>query len=292
VLEKHYVPTRSHRARSVLTFFAQDSGTHNLVYANADIAKASQAARSSPFCDHWKAVSGRDPRMLIMDQKVTTQQVLAELATRSVEFLTPRMRSPALIAQINALTSSDFKPVTLNRPGQHNRPRVHDSRVRLSDYPGAVRQLIVTGLGREAPTEPRRDRTGDDLAAPASPSGANVGPATLALAAAPLRSPGRDRRAGRRIRARALDRTCRRPWTRSTSQPCSNCRCEKLIPDQANTAAWALPILSLPGSWWERELQPVAPASTMMQARTAGPVRGSSTRAAPRSARGYRQAAG
>src|SRR6266436_728392 len=26
-LEKHYVPTRSQRARSVLTFFAQDSGT-------------------------------------------------------------------------------------------------------------------------------------------------------------------------------------------------------------------------------------------------------------------------
>ena len=30
-LEKHYVPTRSQRSRSVLTFFAQDSGTHNLL---------------------------------------------------------------------------------------------------------------------------------------------------------------------------------------------------------------------------------------------------------------------
>jgi len=46
-LEKHYVPTRSQRARSVLTFFAQDTGTHNLVYANADLTKASQNARSS-----------------------------------------------------------------------------------------------------------------------------------------------------------------------------------------------------------------------------------------------------
>jgi hypothetical protein len=43
VLEKHYVPTRSQRARSVLTFFAQDTGTHNLVYANADLAKARPA---------------------------------------------------------------------------------------------------------------------------------------------------------------------------------------------------------------------------------------------------------
>ena len=29
-LEKHYVPTRSQRSRSVLTFFAPDTGTHNL----------------------------------------------------------------------------------------------------------------------------------------------------------------------------------------------------------------------------------------------------------------------
>ena len=47
VLEKHYVPARSQRARSVLTFFAQDTGTHNLVYANADISKATQNRRPS-----------------------------------------------------------------------------------------------------------------------------------------------------------------------------------------------------------------------------------------------------
>jgi transposase len=152
VLEKHYVPTRSQRARSVLTFFAQDSGTHNLVYANADLSKASQAREVIAFCDHWKAVSGHDPRMLIMDQKVTTQAVLAELHQRGVKFLTLRMRSPALVKQIDALTSSDFTTITLNRPGRYNRPRVHESRVRLSNYPGTVRQLIITGLGRDAAT--------------------------------------------------------------------------------------------------------------------------------------------
>jgi hypothetical protein len=151
-LEKHYVPTRSQRARSVLTFFAQDSGTHNLVYANADLAKATQAREVIAFCDHWKAASGTDPHLLIMDQKVTTQPVLAELDARGVKFLTLRMRSPALIKHINALTAGDFRTVTLNRPGRHNRPKVHESRVRLSGYRGTVRQLIVTGLGREAPT--------------------------------------------------------------------------------------------------------------------------------------------
>ena len=153
VLEKHYVPTRSQRSRSVLTFFAQDSGTHNLVYANADISKATQNREVIAFCDHWKTVTGNDPAMLIMDQKVTTQQVLGELDRRGVKFATLRMRSPALLRHINGLTSSDYKTITLDRPGRHNRPKVAESAaVKLTSYPATVRQLVVTGLGREAPT--------------------------------------------------------------------------------------------------------------------------------------------
>src|SRR5215211_2417617 len=153
VLERHYVPTRSQRARSVLTFFAQDSGTHNLVYANADISKATQAREVTAFCDHWKAVSGADPRMLVMDQKLTTQKVLGELDARGVKFLTLRMRSPSLLRYINGLTPAQFTTITLDRPGKHSRPAVHESAaVRLTSYPGTLRQLIVTGLGHDAPT--------------------------------------------------------------------------------------------------------------------------------------------
>ena len=153
VLEKHYVPARSQRARSVLTFFAQDSGTHNLVYASADISKATHAREVIAFCDHWKQASGKDPKMLVMDQKVTNQAVLGELDARGVKFLTLRMRSAALIQHIAGLTPKDYKTVTLDRPGPHNRPKVHqDPAVKLTSYPGAVRQLIVTGLGRDQPT--------------------------------------------------------------------------------------------------------------------------------------------
>ncbi len=152
-LEKHYVPTRSQRARSVLTFFAQDSGTHNLVYANADLTKATQNREVIAFCDHWKQASGTDPRMLIMDSKVTTQPVLGQLDDRGVKFLTLRPRSPSLVRQINAIPATSYTPVTLNRTGKHTRPKVHEmTGVRLSRYPGTVRQLIVTGLGRDAPT--------------------------------------------------------------------------------------------------------------------------------------------
>jgi transposase len=152
-LEKHYVPARSQRTRSVLTFFAQDTGTHNLVYANADLTKATQHREALAFCDHWKQVSGADPKMLIMDQKVTTQAILGELDARGVKFATLRMRSPSLIRRINALAAGDYTTVALDRPGPHNRPKVHeDPAVTLTSYPGTVRQLVITGLGRDAPT--------------------------------------------------------------------------------------------------------------------------------------------
>jgi len=53
--------------------------------------------------------------MLVIDQKVTTQPVLGELDARGVKFLTLRMRLPALTRYISALTSKDFKTVTLDR---------------------------------------------------------------------------------------------------------------------------------------------------------------------------------
>ena len=88
-----------------------------------------------------------------MDQQLTTQQVLGELNTRGVKFLTLRMRSPALLRYINGLTPADYTTITLDRSGKHSQPGVHESAaVRLTSYPGTLRQLIVTGLGHQAPT--------------------------------------------------------------------------------------------------------------------------------------------
>jgi hypothetical protein len=79
VLEEHYVPRRSQRTASVLTFFAQDATSESVVYANADLLKANQARAVIGFCDHWNAVSGADPSLVVFDSKLTTQDVLGEL---------------------------------------------------------------------------------------------------------------------------------------------------------------------------------------------------------------------
>lgn len=151
-LEKHYVPRRSQRTRSVLIFFAQDAGTHNLVYANADLSKAAQAREVLAFCDHWRSVSGADPATVVLDQRVTTQEVLGQLDHRGVHFITLRLRSPALIRHIEGLDPTAWKSVSLDREGNYRKPQVVDEAVSLSAYPGTIRQLVVRGLGREAPT--------------------------------------------------------------------------------------------------------------------------------------------
>ena len=153
-LEKHYVPRRSQRARSVLTFFAEDAANHHLLYANADLAKATQANEVLAFAEHWKAVTGHDPELLIFDSKVTTQRQLAQLTARGIRFITLRARSPKLTTTLQALPANAWTSLTLARAsGKTRRVRVHeDPAARLSFYPGTIRQLALTGLGHDEPT--------------------------------------------------------------------------------------------------------------------------------------------
>src|SRR6266498_3000835 len=78
VLEDHYVPARSQRTRSVLTFFAQDHASTEMVYANADLTKAEQPREIIAFADYWHQVTGTDPGLLVLDSQLTTYAVLNE----------------------------------------------------------------------------------------------------------------------------------------------------------------------------------------------------------------------
>jgi hypothetical protein len=154
VLEKHYVPRRSQRTRSVLTFFAEDAGTHTLLYANADLSKASQNREVIAFADHWHQVTGHDPALLIFDSKLTTQAQLAELDDRGIGFITLRARHPGVTGALAALPAAAWASMTLGRAGNKTRRvKVHDDpAATLSAYPRPIRQLAVTGLGHDQPT--------------------------------------------------------------------------------------------------------------------------------------------
>jgi hypothetical protein len=89
---------------------------------------------------------------VVLDQKVTTQPVLAELDERGIRFITLRMRSASLMAHIDAIDPKAWTTVRLNRDGNYRSPQVVDEQATLSAYPRPIRQLIVRGLGRDTPT--------------------------------------------------------------------------------------------------------------------------------------------
>ncbi|MCA1680171.1 MAG: hypothetical protein LC777_15075, partial [Actinobacteria bacterium] len=151
-LEKHYVPTRSQRTRAVLTFFAQDHASQEMVYSNTELTKAEQAREVIAFADYWQQVAGQDPSLLVFDSKLTTYKVLSELSARGIRWLTLRERGAKLIADLAKLPDSDWKTVPVQRTGRYRKPQIHDQLTKIKGIEGPVRQLAVRNIGREHPT--------------------------------------------------------------------------------------------------------------------------------------------
>lgn len=151
-LETHYVPRRSQRTEAVLTFFAQDNATHNLVYANATCRSSTRAREVVEFARHWKRVTRRLPELLVFDSKVTTGAGLAELDALGVRFLTIRQRSPRIMRDLEALPRSAWSRISLDRSGDYSHPEVHEDSVQVRGCSRPLRQIAVRGLGHLHPT--------------------------------------------------------------------------------------------------------------------------------------------
>jgi transposase len=152
VLEKHYVPRRSQRTRAVLTFFAQDHATSDMVYSNADITKAEQAREIIAFADYWQQATGSGPRLLVFDSQLTTYKILGELSGRGITWLTLRQRGKSELARLDALPASAWRTAVIARSGRYRRPRLHEDMIKLPGISGRIRQIAIKNIGRDEPT--------------------------------------------------------------------------------------------------------------------------------------------
>ena len=152
VLEKHYVPRRSQRTRAVLTFFAQDHASADMVYSNADITKTEQAAEIIAFADYWNDTTGSDPGLLVFDSQLTTYKILGQLTGRGIAWLTLRQRGKTELARLAALPASAWKTATIARSGRYRRPRLHEDMIKLPGISTKVRQIAIRNIGRDEPT--------------------------------------------------------------------------------------------------------------------------------------------
>jgi hypothetical protein len=151
-LEEHYVASRSQRTRSVLTFFAQDHASTEMVYANADVTKAEQAKEVIAFADYWSRVDGADPGLLCFDSKLTTYPMLDELCARRITFLTLRQRGPKVLEALDALPPSAWTTYNVKRSGRYRHPQIHEQVVRLKGISHPLRQVAIRNIGHDQPT--------------------------------------------------------------------------------------------------------------------------------------------
>jgi hypothetical protein len=152
-LDNHFLPRRGKAGPSVLSFFAQESESRVLCYANANLTRADQPGELMRFVEFWQGLTGHDPEWLYFDSKVVPYPELSRVNQRGIHFVTIRRRGAAVIRRLRRLPPQTWQRAVIDTPKRcHQHIRFIDEMVRLPGYDGAIRQLAVDGLGREQPT--------------------------------------------------------------------------------------------------------------------------------------------
>ena len=150
-LQKHFVSKRSRRQRGVLAFLVRDAQEDIFCFADATVRKEDQNEAVLRFAETYRERTGQLPGELVFDSRLTTYAVLARLQALGIRFLTLRRRSEKLVRDL--LAAEGWQRLTLSNIGRKYRnPTALDRRVTLPDYPAAIRQIAVAGLGHDKPT--------------------------------------------------------------------------------------------------------------------------------------------
>jgi hypothetical protein len=152
-LDGHYLPRRGKAGPSVLTFFALEQSSRCLCYANANLTRGDQHGEVMRFVEFWREVAGSDPKWLFFDSKVVDYPELSRVNQREIHFVTIRRRGAAVLRRLARSPASAWKHAVIDIPKRsHTQIHYVAETIRLRGYEGPVRQIAVTGLGRERPT--------------------------------------------------------------------------------------------------------------------------------------------
>ena len=152
-LDRHYLPLRGKAGPSVLTFFALEQKSRCLCYSNANLTRNDQHGELMRFVESWHEVTGSDPKWLYFDSKVVDYPELSRVNRREVHFVTIRRRGAALLRRLKERPASARKRAVIDIPKRcHTQIEYIEEVVRLRGYEGPIRQMAVTGLGRDRPT--------------------------------------------------------------------------------------------------------------------------------------------
>lgn len=152
-LERHYLPCRGLAGPSVQSFFALEQDSRCLCYANTNLLRAEQQGELLRFVDFWHTATGVDPEWLYFDSKLLDYAEMSRVNQRGIHFVTIRRRGAAILRRLERLPASAWTKAVIDTPKRcHQQIQYIDEPVHLRHYQGPIRQIAVTGLGREKAT--------------------------------------------------------------------------------------------------------------------------------------------
>lgn len=152
VLERNWSGTRHVSLKSVLALLVQEPDSKLLKYSNAEIKHADMADAILEFIDFYKSDHAKI-NCLIFDSKFTTYRHLNSLNKDGIKFLTLRRRSQKMIKAVEAAPKDQWQYIQLgkNIRRKYRNLFVLESNIKLKNYDGSLRQLVVKNNGRKQP---------------------------------------------------------------------------------------------------------------------------------------------
>jgi len=152
-MEKVWCGARGKSMKGANTIVAQDSQSNMLIYTKADILRREESNEIKKFVNYWKTIKGDVNETLVFDCKLTTYNILDELADDHVKFITLRKRNATLLKDTVLIPKKEWKKIYLNIPKRkHKRISVHEKTVKLRGCKNTFRQIIIKDHGRLNPT--------------------------------------------------------------------------------------------------------------------------------------------
>jgi hypothetical protein len=152
-LENHYVPLRGKAVPSILTFFAQAVDSRLLCYSDATVTRDRAAGQLLNFIEFCRSILGADPTWVYFDSRLTTYAEMSRLNRRGTTwFITIRRRGSRILRGLAEQPASAWRRTVIDTPRRRHRSiRYLEQAIRVDEYEGGLRQIAVTGLGRDQP---------------------------------------------------------------------------------------------------------------------------------------------
>lgn len=154
-MENNWSGKRSKALASMLAVLAESPDSGIIDYGDTTVVHKNQDAVVLEYLDFYKQEQNgqkNELKYLVFDSKFTNYENLGKLDENNVKFITIRRRGKNIVDEIAQIGKDKWKTLRVECAGNKTRVlKVHERIVNLKGYGKEIREVIITGHGREKP---------------------------------------------------------------------------------------------------------------------------------------------